>query len=320
MLQSRKSFALVLSYMWAPLWAMHQENPVEEDPSYEVSASDTHPMITIPNPLLDPTAQIGAKVTYSTGSIQYISAESRGIFCSISNIDHIQLFQLPKLKYLAVCYNTYANSESIKTLSATSFPNLTSIILMGNNLKKFSLGQETFQDLTEIQLSDNKLDSIEFLEFTPNIQSILMRNNKIPILNFRSAKNFNHLTTLNVSRNLIRSLESLAWIDWPALKDLNIEDNPLTSCKGLDKARMPNLIELSLKRTNVEDAQPITRAFFELTRLDLDAYTHALCKLSPPAISAILKSPLFGNDRSRNEMRGFLKEQAILRKKPFEST
>lgn len=322
------SIMFSLLALYAPLWAMHQENILQAENAMEeeLSPSDAYPMITIDlqdEGRTESTALTGAIV--KTGSFtRHIDANSYGMHINISAIKKVTFYYFPGLKNLSLYCNHYENLQHIEALNAAHLPNLQDINLMGNQMKTFSLGDKPFHYLSCINVSDNHIENIDFLQFAPNIENFSLHSNKLQSLNFGSSVEFLSLKNLDLGDNHIVSLEPLGWLSLPSLRRLKLNGNWLRSLKGIDKAEMQRLTILELWQMDIPDLSPITKGHFTLTHCGVETYTHLLCKLDPKSVPEIFMSNADelmreGNmtARSRDGMISFLREQASSTSKVF---
>lgn len=142
-----------------------------------------------------------------------------------------------------------------------------------NNNKIEQLGEFKFPKLKDFNISNNLIVNIEDFGFSelPKIQKLNFHNNQITEL---PRLTFNTLTVLNLDQNNISTLDeefersdlpSLERLflrgnklkSWPEdlyldkLSKLNLAENQLTDFVNINKATLPELKELNLKKNRI---------------------------------------------------------------------
>lgn len=125
--------------------------------------------------------------------------------------------------------------ENIKALNEVESKNVTSISLQNNKIKTLS-GIEKFFNLSELNLSCNKVNNIDNLKNNKKIQSIVIDNNEIEDISALSDMIL--LEELNLARNQVSDLTALK--NDKALKNLDLSRNKDIS----DIAMLSNLKQL----------------------------------------------------------------------------
>ena len=125
-------------------------------------------------------------------------------------------------------------------LTKADYKKVTRLSLLGNQLTEVPKGLENLTQLTNLELTFNKLTSVKGLETLTQLESLHLPHNKLTD---------------------VKGLENLT-----QLKELPLDDNQLTDVKGLEK--LTQLEGLWLPRNQLTDVKGLEK-LTRLTELDL---------------------------------------------------
>ena len=149
------------------------------------------------------------------------------------------------------------NLNEIEAINKPSFENLTELDLSNNlldNLEIFT--KPTFKNLLSLNLNHNKISILDPLKkasfkFLTNLS---LTNNEITNIEIFAKVPFKNLDKLNLASNLITDLEIFKNVPFKNITYLNISDNQITDEKSfLNKINLPNLLILDLSHNNISD-------------------------------------------------------------------
>ena len=129
-------------------------------------------------------------------------------------------------------------------------------------------------NLLTLDLSRNKITSISFLNTDEktlfSLQNLNLSNNLIKSIEPLEMVYYPKLKKLKLNDNKIQSIDCIKNFKFVELEDLNLSCNPIDSLGGIEMWKFPNLFNLSLYRTNISDIKPLTKAEFpSLTQIDI---------------------------------------------------
>ncbi|CAK7246123.1 MAG: protein phosphatase regulatory subunit Sds22 [Sporothrix thermara] len=178
-------------------------------------------------------------------------------------------------------YATHSRIHSIEALHLERFKRLQKICLRQNSIQSLTSGLDVVADtLQELDLYDNLVSHMRGVEKLPNLTSLDLSYNKIkhikhlaPLtklvdlylvankigsvdgLEEAAAAAGNTLRMIELGSNRIRSIAPLGGFGFPALEELWLAKNKITSLKGL--AGLPKLRLLSVQSNRIRDLSPL---------------------------------------------------------------
>ncbi len=189
----------------------------------------------------------------------------------IENIEKLQDVSYTNLISLNLSNN---NINDITPLTKVPFRNLKNLNLSHNLLEDIEpLSQVPFNDLDKLKLSSNKIRDIEVFTRVPfnNLTYLELKNNKIG----ESGKalgniSIKELLYLDLSHNLLKTLDGLNAWQFRGLISLDLGDNDISNIDLLSEVYFSELISLSLYDNNIENGNIFSRVpFSDLKELNL---------------------------------------------------
>lgn len=177
-----------------------------------------------------------------------------------------------KYLYKLILYGCRLNE--IEALSNSAFENLTELDLSNNLLDNLEIFiKSSFRNLISLNLNHNKISNIDsFIQTNfKSLTNLSLTNNKISNLEALAKVPFISLEKLNLSSNLIYDLEIFKNVPFNNLTYLNISDNKIRDNKSsLSDINLPNLRIFDLSHNNISDISGLTsRQYQQLTMLNL---------------------------------------------------
>ena len=190
---------------------------------------------------------------------------------NINTLDNISETYFDKLITLNLSYNKISNLES---LVDAPFIHLKNLNLSYNILYDIeSLSLVPFNALDKLKLSGNKIRDISALTKVPfiNCTYLELKNNKISdIENSLGFISITNLLYLDLSYNLIKSIEGLNVTQFQNLITLNLGNNQISNIDLLKEVYFSNLSKLDLFDNNIEDIKVFAEVpFKKLKELNL---------------------------------------------------
>ena len=166
----------------------------------------------------------------------------------------IKKIQNKKL-YKLMLYGCQLNE--IEALNKPYFENLTELDLSNNFLDNLDIfTNSTFKNLISLNLNHNNISDLDPLKnacFT-SLLNLSLTNNKIANIDVLANVPFQSLDKLDLSSNLITNIEIFEYVSFQNLTYLNVSDNQITDAKSpLNKIKLPNLIILDLSHNNISE-------------------------------------------------------------------
>ena len=189
----------------------------------------------------------------------------------IENIEKLQDVSYTNLISLNLSNN---NINDITPLTKVPFRNLKNLNLSHNLIEDIEpLSQVPFNDLDKLKLSSNKIRDIEVFTRVPfnNLTYLELKNNKIG----ESGKalgniSIKELLYLDLSHNLLKTLDGLNAWQFRGLISLDLGDNDISNIDLLSEVYFSELISLSLYDNNIENGNIFSRVpFSDLKELNL---------------------------------------------------
>ncbi|MCX8742401.1 leucine-rich repeat domain-containing protein [Lactobacillus sp. B3795] len=179
---------------------------------------------------------------------------------SLTGIEN--LTNLTTVKLNNVKFDPQINFSPLKNL-----PNLTSLSVQSSNINSQminNLDGWNNTKLTSINLSNNQIDSIDFMKHIdiPNIQSIIVDSNKISDFSPLAGKDWEQLKTLSASHNQISDISPIASITWPNLQSLDASFNNISDISSIAKVKWDNIQEINVSNNHIKDINVISSADF----------------------------------------------------------
>ncbi|KZC06348.1 PREDICTED: insulin-like growth factor-binding protein complex acid labile subunit [Dufourea novaeangliae] len=216
------------------------------------------------------------------------------------SVDRLLLFDHNGLRKLVLDDNNkYCGDDFIVDRYLRALPSLLELHLRRNQITRFTVSLKTFSPrLTNLYLSGNKIESVDFLDYSPstlthlhlddnsignvktaslmNIVELTVSGNKIEELcasgcsgSSLALKNMPRLKSLNVSRNRISEIAEDTFVDNKDLELLDLSVNKIAKLPSkLFNALLKNLLELRISHNSLTSI-PNLCSLQHLRRLDL---------------------------------------------------
>eukprot|EP01029_Cantina_marsupialis_P001863 TRINITY_DN11696_c0_g1_i7.p1 TRINITY_DN11696_c0_g1~~TRINITY_DN11696_c0_g1_i7.p1 ORF type:complete len:376 (-),score=75.57 TRINITY_DN11696_c0_g1_i7:10-1137(-) len=195
------------------------------------------------------------------------------------------LNQLNQLKELRLYSNKIQELDGLDEM-----PHLEVLLLNHNNINSISRGLTSLRSLKVLHLDKNNISKIENLGTLQQLEVLDLSRNKIVQMNPIGGSKFSKLVEWKLNDNLITEIPvkpRLGGLD--GLKELQLNNNKITSCKGLNAFThlsilklnnnrirslsafpgMPNLTELYLSHNRLKTLKGVMKKFPALDVLDV---------------------------------------------------
>ena len=169
-------------------------------------------------------------------------------YCNITTLNRDALARMPALETIQI---SYCNLEQIEPDAFAEVPFLSSIDLSWNNLSYIYV--ETFHELNleTLNLYENNITDIHFLEKTLT-RNLNLGKNPIEELDFGSFPNMLFTRTLSLTNLDILEIDSRLLKNLQGLESLYIGDNAIEELNGMEFAHMKSLKTLDLSYNQIE--------------------------------------------------------------------
>ena len=165
------------------------------------------------------------------------------------------------------------NKNIIKFLESVIFNNLKELDLSNNKISDIKVLEKLkFDKLEKLDLSSNKISEISALE-NANFKELKELNlswNKISDIKVLKCVKFHYLEKLDLSMNEISDISILENVNFKKLKELDLSDNKISDIKVLDKIKFNELEKIDFSYNKISDISKLGNIYFKkLKELDL---------------------------------------------------
>lgn len=170
-------------------------------------------------------------------------------------IESLQPLQLPDLRTLNLSHNSIASAASFLGHSMLQL-----LELRGNKLLSLE-GLRNMPKLTHLYLAQNEIVSLAGLENLPVLETVHLRGNKIERIDAESLPSLPALKYLNLRENPIPATSELVKLSaFPGLKRLHVQGGPLAEEVGDNLKKeilivLPNLLDVNKEEVTPEEKE-----------------------------------------------------------------
>jgi Leucine-rich repeat (LRR) protein/GTPase SAR1 family protein len=220
----------------------------------------------------------------ATNRIHHISCEQDCASLEKLQLSNNRLSELKVLPYFPNLKSLYASGNNLEELVCDHNECLTEIVLSHNKINNLQFARDCIH-LAYLDVEHNKVTTVDDMGCLPKLAALYAKNNRIS--DSLSLQNFPALERADFSSNNISLVEDLNglsclqsinlqdniikdpghWKDLPALERINLKGNRLTSLRG-KLAFLPRLKTLELSRNQLGSI-PDLQLFPQLERLIL---------------------------------------------------